>query len=83
MSYRLLLSPEAQLFLDKLDRSEKERIEKKLRSLRQNPELGKPLLAKLAGLRSVRMGKHRALYQVRRQERVVAVLRIAHRKKVY
>lgn len=83
MTYRLLLSPKSKRFLGKLDSQEKERVEKKLRNLKQHPELGKPMLAKLAGLCSLRMGKHRALYQIRQNERAVLVLRIAHRRKVY
>ena len=83
MSFRLFLSPKSRSFLDKLDSEESNRIEKKLKHLKNNSELGKPMVGKLAGLWSLRVGKYRALYQIRKNELLVLVLRIDHRKKVY
>ncbi|MFQ5531727.1 MAG: type II toxin-antitoxin system RelE/ParE family toxin [Candidatus Nanoarchaeia archaeon] len=84
MSFRLFLSPKSQKFLDKLKNQEdKNRIEKKLKQLKQNPELGKPLTGKLAGLWILRFGKFRALYQIRRNELLILVLKLGHRKNVY
>lgn len=83
MSFRILLSPKANDFLKKMDKAEKERMENKLRDLKDNPELGKPLTGKLAGLWSLRTGDYRALYQIKREEILVLVLRIGHRKNIY
>lgn len=84
MSFRVLLAPKPQIFLNKLkNKEDKNRIEKKLKELRDNPELGKPLIGKLAGLWSLRFGKFRALYQIRRGELLVLVLDIGHRKNIY
>ena len=83
MSFRLFLSPRSRSFLDKLDNEKSNRIEKKLKQLKNNSELGKPMVGKLSGLWSLRIGKYRALYQIRKNELLVLILRIDHRKKVY
>ncbi len=83
MNYRIFLSPKANNFLRKLDKKDKERVEKKLKDLRDNPELGKPLTANLAGLWDLRMGDYRALYQIKHNELLILVLKIGRRKNVY
>ncbi|MBU4116400.1 MAG: type II toxin-antitoxin system RelE/ParE family toxin [Nanoarchaeota archaeon] len=45
--------------------------------------MGKILTGRLAGLWSLRFGKYRALYQIRREKLLVLVLRIGYRKNVY
>jgi len=83
MSYKILLSPKARNFLEKLDKQDKERIKNKLKDLANNPELGKPLTGRLAGLWSLRAGDYRALYQIRHNELLVLILKIGHRKDIY
>ena len=55
----------------------------KLKELRTNPEIGKPLVGRLSGLWRLRIGKYRAIYQIRKNELIVFVLRVGHRKNVY
>ncbi len=83
MRFKVLLSPKSQDFLKKLDKSNKKRIENKLKELSDNQELGKPLVGKLAGLWSLRIGDYRAIYQIRNLELLVLVLKLGHRKNVY
>jgi len=83
MSFRILISPKANNFLKKLETSVKIRIESKLKGLSDNPELGKPLVGKLAGLWSLRIGDYRVIYQIRKSELLILVLKIGHRKKIY
>jgi len=84
MSFRLLLSPKSQKFLNKLRSNEDRlRVEKKLKSLKDNSELGKPLTGNLSGLWSLRFGKFRALYQIRHGELIILVLDLGHRKNIY
>ncbi len=84
MIFRVFFSPKSQRFLDKLkNKEDKKRIEKKLRKLRQNPELGKLLVGKLAGLWAIRFGKYRAVYQIRKSELLVLILKLGHRKNIY
>jgi len=77
------LQDPAKRFLKKLEEQEQTRIIKKLKQLKENPELGKPLTGKLSGLWSLRVGKYRALYQIRNKELLIIVLDIGHRKNVY
>ena len=83
MSYRILLSRKANSFLNKLDKQDGKRIKKKLRELSNNPELGKPLIGKLSGLWSLRIGIYRAIYQIRKSELLILVLKIGHRERIY
>jgi len=84
MIFRVLLSPKSQRFLNKLkNKEDKKRIENKLRELKQNPELGKPLVGKLSGLWTIRFGKYRVMYNIRKSELLVLVLKLGHRKNVY
>lgn len=83
MSYRVLLSKKANNFLNKLDKKDNERIKNKLKELKNNPEIGKPLVGRLSGLWSLRVGDYRAIYQIRRAELLILVLKLGHRKSIY
>lgn len=83
MGYRILLSPKSSLFLKKLNKEDRERIERKLADLSNNPELGKPLVGRLSGLWSLRIGDYRAVYEIKHNELLILVLKLGHRKNVY
>ena len=83
MSYEVILTAEAEEFLKKHDISVRRRIESKLLMLEKNPELGKPLTAILRGLRSLRIGDYRVIYQIKNAELIVLVIKIGHRRNVY
>ncbi len=83
MIYKILLSTKASDFLKKLDKSTRDRVENKLKDLSNNPELGKPLVGRLSGLWSLRVGDYRAIYQIKNEELLILVLKIGHRKNVY
>jgi mRNA interferase RelE/StbE len=52
--------------------------------LLENPErLSKPLTALLDGLRSARRGDYRVLFELHESDRVVLVVRVAHRAHAY
>jgi len=48
-----------------------------------DPLLGKPLHGPLKGLRSKRVGNLRIIYQIIKNELVIMVINLEHRKKVY
>jgi len=81
--YNLLFSKEAEDFLKKLDKNIKARMFKKFDSMKENPELGKPLTVNLAGLWSLRIGDYRAIYQIDSNQLLIFVIKIGHRKNVY
>ena len=53
----------------------------KLESLAEDPLAGKPLTGPLKGLRSLRVGEWRVIYEVKKE--VAMVLTINHRREVY
>ena len=81
--YTLHLKNQPIDFLKKADRQVKKRIIKKLKQLEENPELGKPMTAQLAGSRSLRIGDYRAIYAIIQDKLIISVIKIDHRKKVY
>lgn len=81
--YIINLTKKPEKFLKKLDTKEREIIIYKLKQLQKNPELGKPLVGRLSGLWSLRIGKYRAIYQIRRNELLIIVLKLGLRKNVY
>lgn len=81
--HKIILKKPAKRFLKKLDKYEQKRIINKLKELKQNPQLGKPLIRKLSGLWSLRVGKYSALYQILENELIIFILNIGHRKKIY
>ena len=54
-----------------------------LTELSSNAYAGKSLKGELKGYWSLRVGEYRIIYTIQRQEVVVEVLRIHHRKEVY
>lgn len=83
MIYEVVLTETSQIFLKKCSQELRQRITKKFEALAEYPELGKPMVGKLAGLWSLRIGKYRALYQIQRGQLIILVLKIDHRKDIY
>lgn len=81
--YRIIFEKQAINFFKKLDKSLQERIGKKIEKLKENPKIGIPLVGNLSGLWKLRIGDYRVTYQIRHNELVVLLLKIAHRKNVY
>ncbi len=70
--------------LDRLRRAQPVLFDKfiaKIRSLANEPKAGKPLAGPLRGIRSLRIGDYRILYEVARS--TVIVLTTNHRREVY
>lgn len=84
--YFVDLSQNAQKFLDKLDLHIKDRIEKTLKRLENNPVPGD---AKFIGRESgekvfrYRIGDYRALYSINENEKIILVMKIDKRPRVY
>ena len=84
--YFVELSVRAQDFLEKLDKETRERIEKRLKNLENNPV---PSDSKFIGRDNnemvfrYRIGKFRALYKVKEVQKIVLVTKIDKRDRVY
>ena len=81
--YDVRLDLSVKKFLKKLDGFSQKKIIKKLRQLRSNPFIGKPLTANLSGLRRLRVHKYRIIYKIIKNKLIILVLDIGHRKNIY
>jgi mRNA interferase RelE/StbE len=48
-----------------------------------NPHVGKVLKGELSGLRRIRVGHYRVVYEINEGEVMILVVRVAHRRGVY
>lgn len=82
MVFNVLPHPEAVKALEKIEKTTRLRIIRKLRELEDHPErAGKRL--EYSNFWSLRIGDYRAIYEIYRDTKQVVVLFIGHRKKVY
>jgi len=81
LTYRILLHPEAQRSLNKLQPSIQRRIKDALRELETEPEKGEHL--KPSRFLSLRIGDYRAIYEIDGEQNRVIVLYVGHRRNVY
>ena len=79
--YTLIFDKQFKRDIDRLDKSIKDQILKKILQLEVNPEIGKHLIG--IDLWSLRVGKYRILDRINKLRLLVLVLMVEHRKKVY
>jgi mRNA interferase RelE/StbE len=83
MSYSIKIKHSAAKALQKLPREEQLRIISAIDQLQTNPAAGGVLKGEFAGLRRIRIGTYRVVYEAQEQELVILVIRIGHRRDVY
>ncbi len=83
MSYQVVLPKNVQKELDHVDKRYRQRIIVVLKSLEDNPYLGKKLSGEHDGKRSCRVWPYRIVYTIRHHELVILVIAIGHRQGVY
>ena len=82
MTFGILLHPKASRELNKISEPMRSRIRGKLKELRYKPErLGKKL--RYTDFWSLRIGDHRAIYEIKMESKRVIILFVGHRKNVY
>ena len=69
--------------LQSVSQEKRVRLIEAIDSLRENPLAGSPLKGGLRGLRRLRVGDYRILYEVLDGELVVLVFRVSHRREAY
>jgi mRNA interferase RelE/StbE len=71
--------------LKPISKSDKEKIRSAIeQKLSSNPiEFGKPLQYSLKGLRRLRVGDYRVIFQIDQSNRIVLVIKIGHRREIY
>jgi mRNA interferase RelE/StbE len=85
MIYLIEYEPEAIADLEKLTQTVRERIVKKINWLAEKFDQINPqsLTADLAGLFKLRVGDYRVIYEFNREEEIIFIDRIGHRREVY
>lgn len=79
----VVLTPQAKKDFLKLQKSHRNKVEKRLLFLEDNPFAGKRLLGEFEGLRSLRVWPHRIIYLVEKKKNKIWIVSILHRQKVY
>ncbi len=83
MPYSLKIKQSALKEIQRLDKSQQIRLIEAIDKLTDNPHIGKLLKGEFSGLRRIRVGSYRVIYEINEGEVLILILRIAHRKDVY
>lgn len=83
MPYSVRIKASAAKELATVARPQRERLIEAIDRLGADPLRGTALKGNLTGLRRVRVGDYRIVYEVRNGELIVLVIRVAHRREVY
>ncbi len=83
MSYSVRIKHSATRELAQIARRDRERLVYAIDRLGEQPHVGYPLKGDLRGLRRIRVGDYRVVYEVLDHELVVLVVLIAHRREAY
>jgi mRNA interferase RelE/StbE len=81
--YRLTFASSVEKDLRSIPKKHLSALFKKLSLLEKNPFIGKALKGKYKGLYTLRFSDFRIIYTIEKDELIVLVLRIRHRKDVY
>ena len=83
MLYSLTIKQSALKEIQRLDKPDRKRLVEAIDKLAENPHVGKLLKGEFAGLRRIRVGAWRIIYEINEGKVVVLILRVAHRKDIY
>jgi mRNA interferase RelE/StbE len=80
MTYSVSIKQSAVKALERVAREDRLRIITAIDQLKINPAAGGVLKGEFSGLRRIRIGNYRVVYEVQDQKLVVLVVRIGHRR---
>ena len=83
MAYSVKIKASAAKALKELDRSTREKLIYRIDQLKNNSHVGTVLKGELSGLRRIRIGTYRVIYELYESALTVLVIRIGHRREVY
>ncbi len=83
INYQINVTGKAEKEYLKLPKKIQERVDRALATLTLNPKIGKTLTGKFNDCFSLRVWPYRVIYAIDLINKVVVILRIAHRKEVY
>ena len=81
--YEVIIQHPAEQFIKTLEKREQEKILDAIEQLETKPRLGKELVGRLAGLRSLHVGIYRVIYKIEDVKLIVLVLKAGYRGNVY
>ena len=83
MSYSVSIKQSALKSLKNITPEDRLRIIEAIDQLKINPAAGGVLKGEYSGLRRIRIGSYRVIYEVHDAQLAVLVIRIGHRREVY
>ena len=83
MTYSLRIKASAVRDLERIDKSVKGRLIAAIDRLIDNPHRGQQLKGELTGLRRIRVGDYRIVYEIDTGELVILMIWVGHRRAVY
>lgn len=83
MAFSIRIKESAAKALHRIPRVDRLRLVEAIDRLREGPFAGGTLKGEFSGLRRLRVGSYRIIYEVNQGELEVLVIRIGHRKSVY
>lgn len=83
MIYSISIKQSALKALQKIDHPQRVRLIEAIDKLKINRNAGSVLKGEFSGLRRIRIGDYRIVYEVQNQQLIILVVRIAHRREVY
>ena len=83
MIYTITIKQSAQKALTKIEAPQRTRLIEAIDKLKINPNAGSVLKGEFSGLRRVRIGDYRIVYEVQNGQLVILVIRVAHRRDAY
>ena len=83
MGYSTKIKSSAAKALGKIEASERARLIEAIDRLAHEPSAGAALKGEFGGLRRLRVGRYRIIYEAIHQELVILVVRIGHRRDIY
>lgn len=83
MSFSIRIKGSAARDLRRIAKTDRLRIMSAIDRLSDSPFVGNALKGDLRGLRRIRVGDYRVLYELLDETLVVLVVRVAHRREVY
>ena len=83
MTYSVRIKASAAKVLAKVAASEQRRLIDAIDALKTNPATGSLLKGEHTGLRRLRVGDYRIVFEVQQAELIVLVIRVGHRREVY
>ena len=81
--YEIIVEHPAERFIKQLPKNEQEKILNLIEELSIKPRLGKELVGRLRGLRSLKTGIYRIIYRIEEMKLGVLVLRAGYRGNIY